>query len=338
MNKVFIIAEAGVNHNGNLQLAKELIEIAKAAGADAVKFQTFKAANVVTKFAEKAEYQKNNVEKLETQYEMIKKLELSYHEQIELVKYCNLLKIEFMSTPFDLESVEFLSKLRLKRIKIPSGEVTNLIYLKKIASLGIETIMSTGMCNLFDIEIALDILLKNGLKKEQITILHCNTQYPTPYEDVNLNAMLTIGKSFNVRYGYSDHTLGSEVSVAAVALGATIIEKHFTKSKDLFGPDHKASMEPDELIRMINKIRNIEIALGSFEKNVTKSEIKNIIIARKSIHIKKNMKVGDIIHLENLVFKRPGNGISPMKMDDVIGKKINSSLLKDHLLSWEDLH
>jgi N,N'-diacetyllegionaminate synthase len=338
MNKVFIIAEAGVNHNGSIKLAKELVEIAKVAGADAVKFQTFKAQNVVTKTAKKASYQIKSNTDLESQFDMIKKLELTEDEHIELFNYCKLLNIEFMSTPFDMESIDFLSNLGINKIKIPSGEITNLPYLIKIAKLGLPTIMSTGMCNINEIEEALNILMEYGLSKNKITILHCNTQYPTPYEDVNLRAMNTIKETFNVNVGYSDHTLGTEVSISAVAMGAIIIEKHFTISKNLKGPDHLASLEPSELITMIKAIRNIELALGSNCKVLTTSESENLHIARRSIHISKNMKKGEVIRELDLSIKRPGSGISPMFLNKVIGKKLSKDVEEDHLLTWDDLN
>uniref|UniRef100_UPI004047C904 N-acetylneuraminate synthase n=1 Tax=Algoriphagus sp. TaxID=1872435 RepID=UPI004047C904 len=337
MSNVFFIAEAGVNHNGSLSLAKELVEIAKAAGADAVKFQTFKAEKVVTKTAGKAEYQIANDGGGETQYEMIKKLELSEQDHHELVKHCDLLGIEFMSTPFDMNSIDFLASLGVKRIKIPSGEITNLPFLKKIAALRLETIMSTGMSDMEEIETALDVLLANGLSKKDITILHCNTQYPTPFHDVNLLAMKTIEAKFDVRIGYSDHTNGPEVSVSAVALGAVVIEKHFTKSKTLKGPDHQASMEPGDLFNLVRSIRNIELALGSPEKKVTSSEKANIAIARRSIHISNELKEGNAIRYEDIEIKRPGTGISPMKIGEVVGRVLNKNVGKDHLLTWEDL-
>ena len=337
MNKVFIIAEAGVNHNGSIKLAKELVEIAKVAGADAVKFQTFKAENVVTKTAQKASYQIKSSSDNESQFEMIKKLELSEDEHKELFNYCKLLNIEFMSTPFDMGSIDFLSNLGIKKIKIPSGEITNLPYLIKIAKLGLPTIMSTGMSNIDEIEASLNILLEYGLPKNKITILHCNTQYPTPFEDVNLNAMKTIKDTFNVNVGYSDHTLGSEVSISAVAMGASIIEKHFTISKKMKGPDHLASMEPSELMTMVRAIRNIELALGSNSKELTTSEAENLQIARRSLHISKNMKKGEVIKEHDLSIKRPGNGISPMFLYKVIGKILTNDIEEDHLLTWEDL-
>lgn len=337
MNKVFIIAEAGVNHNGSIKLAKELVEIAKVAGANAVKFQTFKAENVVTKTAQKASYQIKSNSDNESQFDMIKKLELSEDEHKELFNYCKLLNIEFMSTPFDMGSIDFLSNLGIKKIKIPSGEITNLPYLIKIAKLGLPTIMSTGMSNIDEIEASLNILLEYGLPKNKITILHCNTQYPTPFEDVNLNAMKTIKDTFNVNVGYSDHTLGSEVSISAVAMGASIIEKHFTISKNMKGPDHLASMEPSELMTMVRAIRNIELALGSNSKELTTSETENLQIARRSLHISKNMKKGEVIKEYDLSVKRPGNGISPMFLYKVIGKKLTNDVEEEHLLTWEDL-
>jgi N,N'-diacetyllegionaminate synthase len=338
MNKVFIIAEAGVNHNGSIKLAKELVEIAKVAGADAVKFQTFKAENVVTKTAKKASYQIKSNSDSESQFEMIKKLELSEDEHKELFNYCKLLNIEFMSTPFDMGSIDFLVNLGINKIKIPSGEITNLPYLIKIAKLGLPTIMSTGMSNIDEIEASLNILLQYGLPKNLITILHCNTQYPTPFEDVNLNAMKTIKDTFKVNVGYSDHTIGPEVSISAVAMGAIIIEKHFTISRIMNGPDHHASMEPSEFISMVRAIRNIEIALGSNSKELTSSEAENLQIARRSLHISKEMKKGELIKEHDLSIKRPGNGISPMFINKVIGKTLTNDVEVDHLLTWEDLN
>ncbi len=330
MSKVFIIAEAGVNHNGSLELAKKLVDAAKLADVDAVKFQTFKAEMAVSKFTQKAEYQKQSTGNNESQLEMVKKLELSFEQFRELNNYCNEQGVLFLSTPFDMDSIDFLNELKLQIWKIPSGEITNLPYLKKIAKLKNKVILSTGMCTLDDIENALNILKENGV--EDITVLHCTTEYPTPFSDVNLKAMETIKNKFNVKVGYSDHTKGIEVPIAAVAMGATVIEKHFTLDKNMEGPDHKASLEPQELKDMVEGIRNIELALGSGVKEPAPSEIKNINIARKSIIAKCNIKVGEVFTEENLTVKRPGDGISPMKWYDVLGKVASRDFVEDELI------
>ena len=320
LNKVFIIAEAGVNHNGLVELAKKLIDVAVNSGVDAVKFQTFKASNLVCKTAQKAAYQKENMnDNNDNQYNMLKKLELDIETHNELISYCNLKNIMFLSTPFDLDSIELLNSLELEIFKIPSGEITNLPYLRKIGALNKKIILSTGMANIGEIEDALDILIDAGTPKEKITVLHANTMYPTPMEDVNLKAMVTIGKTFDVSYGYSDHTLGIEVDIAAVALGASCIEKHFTLDKTMEGPDHKASLEPDELRSMVDAIRNIEKALGSSVKKPSKSEKPNIEIARKSIVANCFIPKGERFTKDNLTVKRPSIGISPMRWDEVIG-------------------
>ena len=318
-NKVFIIAEAGVNHNGSLDLAKRLIEIAVDSGADAVKFQTFKAESLVSKNAQKADYQKQTTDASESQFDMIKKLELDVETHRELIAYCQEKDIMFLSTPFDHESVNLLSGLGLQIFKIPSGEITNLPYLRHIGSLDKQVILSTGMSNLEEVGDALNILINAGTSKDNITVLHANTMYPTPMEDVNLNAMLTIQKEFDVDIGYSDHTLGIEVDIAAVAMGASCIEKHFTLDKTMEGPDHKASLEPNELKAMVGAIRNIEKALGSCEKKVSSSESDNINIVRKSIVASQMIKKGDLLTDKNITTKRPGNGINPMKWDNIIG-------------------
>ncbi len=320
-DKVFIIAEAGVNHNGTLDLAKQLIDVAVDADADAVKFQTFKAENLVSKNAEKADYQKEATDASESQFDMIKKLELDVETHKELIAYCQEKDIMFLSTPFDHDSINLLSDLGLKIFKIPSGEITNLPYLRHIGSLGKQVILSTGMSNLQEVEDALNILINAGTLKEDITVLHANTMYPTPMGDVNLNAMLTIQKEFDVAVGYSDHTLGIEVDIAAVAMGASCIEKHFTLDKTMEGPDHKASLEPEELKAMVSSIRNIEKALGSSEKKPSPSESTNIDIVRKSIVASKNIQKGVLLTEKNITTKRPGNGISPMKWDEVLGSK-----------------
>ena len=332
MKKVFIIAEAGVNHNGSSDIAKELIDAAVKAGADAVKFQTFKAANLVSKTAQKADYQKQTTDVEESQFEMIQKLELDVDTHKELISYCKHKNILFLSTPFDHESIELLHKLGLEVFKIPSGEITNLPYLRHIGSLNKRVILSTGMANLGEIEAAINVIMEAGSNRKNITILHANTEYPTPMEDVNLKAMVTIGNAFNTNYGYSDHTLGIEVPIAAVALGASIIEKHFTLDKNMPGPDHKASLEPHELISMIQAIRNIEQALGSTVKKPSPSEAKNKSIARKSLVAKTSIKEGEFSTEENLTIKRPGTGISPMRWDEVIGTKAVNNYQEDDLI------
>jgi N-acetylneuraminate synthase len=336
--KVIIIAEAGVNHNGNIDKAFELIDAAVAAGVDYVKFQTFKAENLVSKNAKKAAYQiQNTQDGSDSQLEMLQKLELSHAQHEELINYCIERNIKFFSTAFDLQSLAYLAEIGLKLVKIPSGEITNLPYLKKAASLFEEVIISTGMCMMSEIKDALTVFLKAGISKDKITILHCNTEYPTPMKDVNLRAMLSIGNEFGVKVGYSDHTLGIEVPIAAVALGATIIEKHFTLDKNLPGPDHAASLEPRELIEMCKAIRNIELALsGSGIKEPSESEIKNIIIARKSIHLNKNLSRGHIICEDDIVALRPGDGISLMEYNSVIGKVICYDLKEFKKLEYYD--
>jgi N,N'-diacetyllegionaminate synthase len=335
--KTFIIAEAGVNHNGSLDLAKKLIDVAVEAGADVVKFQTFKTEKVVTRNAPRAEYQNKNTGDSESQFEMIKKLELSESDHDELVKYCDQKKIQFLSTAFDHPSIDLLTKYKLDIFKIPSGEITNLPYLKRVASMKKKIILSTGMANLGEIEAALDILMESGIPRKDITVLHCNTEYPSPFQDVNLNAMISIQKAFKVNIGYSDHTPGIEVPIAAVALGATVIEKHFTLDKNLPGPDHKASLDAGELKAMVKAIRNIEVAMGDGIKKPSASEKKNIVIARRSIHMEHNLKAGHVITESDLVMKRPGDGISPMQINTVIGKKLNTDVIADHKLSLSDI-
>ncbi len=327
---VLIIAEAGVNHNGSLKLAKQLVDKAVEAGVDCVKFQTFVSKNIVSKNAKKAEYQQNTTSKDESQYEMLKKLELSFDEFKELNKYCESKNIKFLSTAFDFDSVEFLNDLGMGLWKIPSGEIANLPYLEKIAKFNKPIILSTGMCTLEDIENALGVLENNGVK--DITVLHCTTEYPTPFSDVNLKAMETIKEKFGVKIGYSDHTKGIEVPIAAVALGAEVIEKHFTLDNNMKGPDHKASLEPDELKAMVKAIRNIEMALGTGIKEPAESEKKNMDIARKSIIAKRNIKKGEVFTVENLTVKRPGNGISPMKWYEVLGKVAVRDFEEDELI------
>ncbi|KFN40559.1 MAG: hypothetical protein JU82_02375 [Sulfuricurvum sp. MLSB] len=316
----FIIAEAGVNHNGSLELAKKLIDVASEAGADAVKFQTFKADKLVSKTAQKAEYQKQTTNASESQYDMIKKLELDESAHRELIRYCGDKKIRFLSTPFDHESIDLLSNLGMEIFKIPSGEITNLPYLRRIGGLGKEVILSSGMADLGEIEDALDLLISSGTPKENITVLHATTEYPCPMNEVNLRAMRTIASAFGVRVGYSDHTNGIEVPIAAVAMGASVIEKHFTLDRTMEGPDHKASLEPDELCAMISAIRNIEQALGNGVKKPSKSERKNMAVARKRIVAARPIRAGESFTSENIAIKRPGNGISPMRYDEILGQ------------------
>ncbi|GBF12458.1 N-acetylneuraminate synthase [Tepidibacillus sp. HK-1] len=327
---VYVIAEAGVNHNGDINLAKKLIDVAKEAGADAIKFQTFISEKVVSRHAPKAEYQNKNTSTKESQLEMVKKLELSFDKFVELSEYCRKKDIEFLSTAFDFDSIDFLNSLEMKRWKIPSGDITNLPYLIKIAKLGKPVILSTGMSTMEDIRAAVSILKENG--SGEITVLHCTTEYPTPYDDVNLKAMNTIQIEFDVPVGYSDHTLGIEVPIAAVAMGATVIEKHFTLDRNMEGPDHKASLEPNELKAMVNAIRNVEVAIGSGEKKPAESEKKNMAIARKSIIAKRNISKGERFTEENLTVKRPGNGISPMKWFEVIGRVALRDFEEDELI------
>lgn len=339
MKRTLIIAEAGVNHNGSTELAKQLIDAAYESGADIVKFQTFKAEKLVSKAAKKAVYQIENMkeDKADSQFDMLKKLELTVSDHHVLKSYCEQKGIEFWSTAFDEDSIQLLRTMGIKRWKIPSGEITNLPLLQIIGSFNEEIILSSGMCTLDEIEDALKILIASGTPIEKITVLHCNTEYPTPMHDVNLNAMIGIRNKLGVKTGYSDHTSGIEVPIAAVALGAMVIEKHFTLDKTLTGPDHKASLEPDELKAMITAIRNIEQALGDGIKNPSASEIKNISIARKSIHLKHDLKAGHVIKADDLIMKRPGDGISPMKMYEITGKKIKSDLITDHKLTLSDI-
>jgi len=329
---VFIIAEAGVNHNGSVDLAKKLIDVASISGADAVKFQTFKAKNLVVENTKKADYQKQTTDASESQFDMIKKLELDAETHKGLIAYCQEKNIMFLSTPFDHESIDLLCDLGLKIFKVPSGEITNLTYLRYVGSLNKRVILSTGMSNLEEVGDALNILINAGTSKDNITVLHANTMYPTPMEDVNLNAMLTIQKEFGVAVGYSDHTLGIEVDIAAVAMGASCIEKHFTLDKTMDGPDHKASLGPEELKAMVSAIRNIEKALGSSEKKPSPSETVNKEVVRKSIVAKTNINKGDILDENNLCVKRPGSGVSPMKWDEVIGTISSNDYNADELI------
>jgi N,N'-diacetyllegionaminate synthase len=310
-----------------------MVKVAAKAGVDAIKFQTFRAETLVTKDAIKADYQIKASGQSETQFEMLKKLELSVESHLELMECCRLNQIEFLSTPFDLTTIDLLVEMGLNKWKIPSGEITNLPYLRKIASLGQEIILSTGMSDLGEIKDALDVFITSGISLDNITVLHCNTEYPTPVEDVNLEAMLTIKAAFpGVNIGYSDHTLGIEIPIAAVAMGATIIEKHFTLDKNMTGPDHKASLEPDELKAMVRAIRNIEKALGSGIKTPSPSELKNMPIARKSIVAARDISKGEPFIEENLTVKRPGTGISPMRWDEVIGQSASKDYKQDDLI------
>lgn len=329
---VFIIAEAGVNHNGSVDLAKKLIDAASNSGADAIKFQTFKAKNLVTKNSEKANYQKITTNQEETQFDMLKKLELTKDMHVELIRYSKNKNIKFLSSPFDHESIELLNDLNLEIFKIPSGEITNLQFLKHIGRLKKKIILSTGMANISEIRDALNILVQSGTKKNNIIVLHANTEYPTPIEDVNLKAMITIGKEFDIEVGYSDHTLGIEVDIAAVAMGASCIEKHFTLDCNMDGPDHKASLEPQQFKEMVRSIRNIELALGNGIKKLSKSEKQNIKIVRKSIVAKTKIMKGEVLNEENITVKRPGGGISPMKWDEVTGTIAKKDYDEDEMI------
>ncbi|NEO35164.1 MAG: N-acetylneuraminate synthase [Moorea sp. SIOASIH] len=330
--RTLIIAEAGVNHNGDMATARKLIGVAADAGVDLVKFQTFKADCLVTTQAKKAEYQNHTTDSNESQHSMIRRLELTREMHQELIAHCQVRGISFFSTGFDLESIDLLVELGLDRFKIPSGEITNLPYLQHIGHYGKPIIMSTGMANLGEIEAALDILEQAGTGRDQITVLHCNTEYPTPIKDVNLRAMVTIREALGVAVGYSDHTLGIEVPIAAVALGATVIEKHFTLDRSLPGPDHRGSLEPEELKAMVTAIRNIEQALGDGRKGPSPSEAKNKPIARKSIVAAGAIKAGEVLTASNLAVKRPGIGISPMRWDEVLGRKAIRDFESDELI------
>ena len=338
MNRVIIIAEAGVNHNGDMLIAKRLIDVAVDAGVDYVKFQTFKSENLVSKSAKKAEYQiENTKDASENQLQMLKRLELSHEQHLELISYCEQKRIKFFSTAFDLDSLDYLHSLGLRMVKIPSGEITNLPYLRKAAFLFKEVIISSGMSTIQEIGEAILIFLEAGIDREKITVLHCNTEYPTPMKDVNIHAMLSIQDKFGAKIGYSDHTLGIEVPIAAVALGAKIIEKHFTLDRNLPGPDQLASLEPEELKNMVLAIRNIELAIGgSGIKEPSESELKNILIARKSIVAKSNIKKGERFNENNITTKRPGNGVSPMKWDIVLGKVAAKDFEMDDLIELEE--
>lgn len=332
MNKVLIIAEAGVNHNGNIDLAFKLIDEACKAGADIIKFQTFKAENLVTKDAEMAKYQLENTQKKESQFAMLKKLELQYEDYINLKNYAEKKAIKFLSTGFDLESLEFLKTLKMGIWKIPSGEITNRPYLEFVGKLNEVVILSSGMSTMEEVKAGIDVLCESGTKKENIIVLHCTTDYPTKFKDVNLNAMKSIEKEMEVSIGYSDHTEGIEVAIAAVAMGAKVIEKHFTLDKNLPGPDHLASLNPTELSLMIKSIRNIEQSLGNEVKKPSIVEIENIKIARKSIVAKTRINKGEVFSLENLTTKRPGTGLSPMMINSVYGQKASRDFNEDELV------
>lgn len=332
MSRVFIIAEAGVNHNGSIELAKKLIDVAVEAGADAVKFQTFKADNLVSKHAQKADYQKKTTSANESQYQMIKKLELDEAAHKSIIEYCEEKKITFLSTPFDHESIDMLNTFGMEIFKIPSGEITNLPYLRHVGSLRKKIILSTGMSDIFDVENALDVLMKSGVDKQEITVLHATTEYPCPVSEVNLLAMKTLQAKFGVSVGYSDHTQGIDIPVAAVALGASVLEKHFTLDRSMDGPDHKASLEPNELKSMVRSIRYVEQALGDGVKSPTKSEMNNMAVTRKSIVASRDIKAGETFSLDTIAVKRPGSGISPMRWDDVLGRVAKRDFFADELI------
>lgn len=331
-NHTTIIAEAGVNHNGDIIMAKDLVDVASDSGADIVKFQSFKSEKLVTKFSPKASYQKTKFQKNLSQYEMLKKLELSEKMHETILDHCKKRKISFLSSAFDLESLKYLRSLNLKYFKIPSGEINNLPYLRMIGSFKKKIFLSTGMSNLTEIIKAVKLLNEYGTSTKNINILHCNSEYPTPFKDVNLRAMLGLSDKFHVNVGYSDHTLGIEVAIAAVALGAKVIEKHFTLSKELPGPDHKASIEPNELMQLVRSIRNIELSLGNKNKKVSPSEKKNLVVVRKSIVANQLILKGEIFTSENLSIKRPGTGISPMKWDKILGRRAVRNFKKDELI------
>ena len=339
MKKVIIIAEAGVNHNGDIRIAEKLIEQAALAGADYVKFQTFRASQLVTVHAQKADYQKESTGSKpgESQFEMLLKLELDRNAHLHLMEHCLKYNIKFLSTGFDLDSLDMLNELGLDLFKIPSGEITNLPLLRKIAGFGRPVLISTGMSTLKEIGEAIEVVTSNGIQLSEVTVLHCTTEYPAPMVEVNLKAMLTIRDTFGVRIGYSDHTEGIEIPVAAVALGAEVIEKHFTLDRKMVGPDHKASLEPNELYAMVKAIRNVEQALGTGIKEPTKSELKNIIAARKSIHLASAFKAGHVLKLEDMVMKRPGNGISPMLSEQIAGRALKQDLPEDTQLTYDHL-
>lgn len=338
MSHTIIIAEAGVNHNGDMKLAEQLIDVAAAAGADYVKFQTFKAEKLVSREAKKADYQLNNFkQESDSQLEMLKSLELTEENFFSLLAYANTKGIKFLSTGFDEESINFLDQLGIDFFKVPSGEITNYPYLRHIAQKGRPVVLSTGMSTMPEIQEAVNVLLKFGVPKHNLTVLHCTTEYPAPLDEVNLKAMITLGEELGIKFGYSDHTQGIEVSLAAAALGAAVIEKHFTLDRLLPGPDHKASLEPDELRNMVRSIRNIEIALGQSNKIVTLSEAKNRDIARKSIFVARALQKGHRLQDEDLVMKRPGNGISPMLLESIVGQELLVNVEADTLLQFDYL-
>ena len=332
MSKVLVIAEAGVNHNGDMTLAKEMIKVAHEAGADFVKFQTFQTNKLVTKDALKANYQIEKDSQSDNQFKMLSALELTHDNHFELIKHCNKVGIGFLSTAFDLESLEFLNRNEINLIKVPSGEITNLPYLRRIGQLGREVVLSTGMSTSGEIGQALQAIESQGLSRERITVLHCTSAYPTPFSDVNLKAMISIRDQHNVKVGYSDHTLGIEVAIAAVALGAVVLEKHFTLDRSLIGPDHKASLIPDELSGMISAIRNIESALGQEGKQCQPSELPNLLAIRKSVVAATAIRKGEIFSEQNMTSKRPGVGISPMKWDEIIGQRAKRDYETDDLI------
>ncbi len=329
---IFIIAEAGVNHNGSTDVAKQLIDLAAIAGADAVKFQTFSASRLVTKHAQKADYQKLNSGTDESQFTMLKKLELNESTHHKLIEHCLKRKIIFLSTAFDIQSIELLVKLGQECFKIPSGEITNLPYLRIIGQLNKNIILSTGMSTMNEIDAAIEIIEQAGTPRSKITILHCTSEYPAPFDEVNLLAMNSIREKLGVDVGYSDHTSGIEVAIAASALGASVIEKHFTLDKNLPGPDHKASLDPTQLKSMIESIRNIELALGNGVKSLSPSEKKNLMVVRKSLVTTRAIKAGEVFTNENITAKRPGTGISPMRWDEVLGKKAIRNFIADELI------
>ena len=330
--KTLIIAEAGVNHNGDMSLAKKLVDTAAESGADLVKFQTFSADRLATHFAHKAEYQKSETGETESQHAMLRKLELTEEMHVQLIAHCKSRTIGFLSTGFDIESVDLLNRLGQELFKIPSGEITNLPFLQHIGGLRKRVILSTGMSTMDEIESAISVLENSGTPRSKVTVLHCTTAYPAPMSDVNLSAMQSIKSALNVEIGYSDHTLGIEIPIAAVALGATVIEKHFTLDRNMPGPDHKASLEPAELKAMINAIRNIEQALGDGVKRLMPSEVENIVIARKSIVARQSISKGEIFDSENITAKRPNNGISAMQWEEVIGKAANRDYSIDEFI------
>jgi len=331
-NQTLIIAEAGVNHNGDIELAKQLIDVAADAGTDLVKFQTFNADRLVTHTAKKADYQTQTTDNKESQHEMLRRLELNEEMHKELIAYCAHRNIGFFSTGFDIKSIDLLVSLGQDYFKIPSGEITNLPYLRHVGQFNKEIIFSTGMATMGEIEETIDVLEQAGTPRSKITVLHCTTEYPTPMTEVNLRAMQSIHKAFGVATGYSDHTSGIEVAIAAVAMGASVIEKHFTLDCDLPGPDHKASLEPDELKAMVTAIRNIEVALGDGIKRLTPSEVRNKPIARKSLVASQTIKKGELFNSQNITSKRPGTGISPMRLDEIIGRKATRDYIEDELI------